>query len=475
MTTISALAPREIGRNHSRGLLWFINILVPAVLCLYWIVLGNLLHTRWFYAHHDVLISVLLILVFAVLVAFEITHLQRMHEFWVKARFWKECKQQGIYKIVKDPGSKKSVLYYPIPIKVNIYPDGRRFVFTTRGKNNQFLLKDFEKFYQELASLFFVPLEDLIIQQVPHEPEIEILVSELNSNLFCDKKRIEPKLNEVELGTSFVGEQVFMDLFQVPSNLLIVGRSRSGKTSTCYQLLSSLLIDYDEKVRKNVRIVGVDPSSLFLNHLAKIEPHISLGQEKEDVERAIKVLQWVASEVNRRTDVLRQLEHDKFQSFEFTKDNPLLIVVLEEFMALVSVAESYDPKMAKQLKLLLKAIVSQGLKTGVMAMLISQRADSFNFGDGSTRAQFGSVILHASDLDGARMVMPSLNETQLDAVLSLRPGECYYMSPVISEIMRVRVKFETKSGWDEAVDTAIKKALLEENKVFSDKSIREEV
>jgi len=180
----------------------------------------------------------------------------------------------------------------------------------------------------------------------------------------------------------------------------IQGQSRSGKSTFVYRLLGSLA-HYPE-----LAVAGIDPSSLLLNPFNGA-PHRNwrhLGAV--DFHEASEVLYRITAEMDLRTAELLNRDLDKLESY--TTDQPLILVVMEEYPGTLAGAKSEDEVLARkphervapQISRSVKRLVQEGAKVGVRVLLMAQRATAETL-DGDTRSNCATRITMRVDNSAA--------------------------------------------------------------------------
>lgn len=241
----------------------------------------------------------------------------------------------------------------------------------------------------------------------------------------------------IPLGVDQLHRPVVVDMVGSAGHWIIQGQIRSGKSFTTYNVLATLAGN------PCVRVVGVDPSALILAPWAETEPLVSLGQTVDQAERIIEILEWVNDEGNARTAGLFARRIDKLT--EFTPDEPLLLLVLEEFAGMLEFlkrvdalegrkpAERYEARAAS----LVAAIIAQHAKAGIRLVLLTQRAEAAIVG-GTARSNMAvRMTLRHDNADAIRMLHENVTPDELDQVSRFAPGIAFFESPVHPrELMR---------------------------------------
>jgi S-DNA-T family DNA segregation ATPase FtsK/SpoIIIE len=175
---------------------------------------------------------------------------------------------------------------------------------------------------------------------------------------------------------------------------VVQGRTRSGKSVWCYSVLGQLA------GLRDVRITGSDPSGLLLGRPYDGTEHRDWqAVGTRDVAAHVEILARLVEEMDRRIEGLPP-RVDKLTSFSI--EQPLMVVVLEEFPGLVRLASALptprgETKARDQLHQMYGRLVCEGHKAGLRLLVVSQRADAGVLGGAGERGQLGLKLSFAVD------------------------------------------------------------------------------
>jgi S-DNA-T family DNA segregation ATPase FtsK/SpoIIIE len=259
-----------------------------------------------------------------------------------------------------------------------------------------------------------VPGRPFVGIEVPNE-EIQVVgVREvMESDPFKD---LESPL-AIALGHDVAGQAVVADLIRMP-HLLIAGTTGSGK-SVCIKSITTCLIC--NNTPDELRLVMIDPKMVELVRFNGL-PHV-YGEVEVDLERVVKVLRWVALEMDDRykrfaSASARHL--DDFNRKMVEKDEPKLpriVVMIDELADLMMLA----PDAVEQL---LCRIAQMGRATGIHLVVATQRP-STDVVTGLIKANFPARISFAtaSQID-SRVILDMPGAETL-----LGDGDMLYLAP----------------------------------------------
>lgn len=222
------------------------------------------------------------------------------------------------------------------------------------------------------------------------------------------------------LGVTETGERTFVDLGDA-SHVVVQGMTRSGKSQTIYGLVRQIV------GLPEVRIAGCDPSGVLLAPFleAGFPGPFAVGS---DVAAHLAVLEWAVELTEQRVAGLAPARRDKIE--DFTPGVPLIVLLLEEFAALVELAEADDvaearkpaDRLAPRLLRCLRRLVAESGKAGVRVVLITQRAEA-NLLGGASRSNFGSRFsLRVDNAASVTMLHPSADPDLCARVERFSPG-----------------------------------------------------
>ncbi|MFR9803648.1 hypothetical protein ACL02T_15265 [Pseudonocardia sp. RS010] len=193
------------------------------------------------------------------------------------------------------------------------------------------------------------------------------------------------------IGASDDGERLVVDDPADIGHAVVVGSTGSGKSSFLYSLLSAYA-----RYRRGgypIRVDGIDPSGILLRPW----PNSVLGLAcPDDVER------FLTAAVADMDDRTSRIPEDS-DELPLNHDDPLRVVVIEEYPGLLRFLDSVDSKMGKRIRALVARLLSEGRKAGVRLVLVAQRADASLIG-GFERAQCSFRLSYRSDPDAVKML-----------------------------------------------------------------------
>lgn len=241
------------------------------------------------------------------------------------------------------------------------------------------------------------------------------------------------------LGQDVAGEPVVADLARMP-HLLIAGTTGSGK-SVCIKALTTCLI-YNNTPDK-LRLVMIDPKMVELVRFNGL-PHL-YGRVEVDLERVVKVLRWVAWEMDERykrfaAATARNL--DDYNRLMRQKDGPPLpriVVLVDELADLMMLAPD-------EVERTICRIAQMARATGIHLVVATQRP-STDVVTGLIKANFPARISFATvsqvdsrvilDMPGAETLLGRGDMLYLaaDAGYPVRVQGCYVSEEEVDRIV----------------------------------------
>jgi S-DNA-T family DNA segregation ATPase FtsK/SpoIIIE len=268
-----------------------------------------------------------------------------------------------------------------------------------------------------------VPGRPFVGIEVPNQEIQVVTVREvMESDSF---QRLDSPL-AIALGHDVAGQSVVADLSKMP-HLLIAGTTGSGK-SVCIKAITTCLIS--NNTPDELRLVMIDPKMVELVRFNGL-PHL-YGEVEVDLERVVKVLRWVALEMDDRYKRFADASArhlDDYNRKMAEQDKPALpriVVLIDELADLMMLA----PEAVEQL---LCRIAQMGRATGIHLVVATQRP-STDVVTGLIKANFPARISFAtaSQVD-SRVILDTQGAETL-----LGDGDMLYLAPDASHPMRVQ-------------------------------------
>jgi S-DNA-T family DNA segregation ATPase FtsK/SpoIIIE len=249
---------------------------------------------------------------------------------------------------------------------------------------------------------------------VPGRPVVGIEVPNSKIQLVGVREVMEsPEFRELDaplaiaLGHDVAGESVVADLARMP-HLLIAGTTGSGK-SVCIKAIITCLIYHNKP--SDLRLVLIDPKMVELVQFNGL-PHL-YGRTEVDLERVVKVLRWVAWEMDDRykrfaSAAARNI--DDYNRMMRQKEQPIvprIVVLIDELSDLMMLAPD-------EVERTICRIAQMARATGIHLVVATQRP-STDVVTGLIKANFPARISFATvsqidsrvilDMPGAETLM----------------------------------------------------------------------
>ncbi|GAA1990203.1 hypothetical protein GCM10009718_29880 [Isoptericola halotolerans] len=211
------------------------------------------------------------------------------------------------------------------------------------------------------------------------------------------------------------------------SHVALQGATRSGKSVITYSLLGGVA------GRDDVIVTGVDPTGVlfrpWLNHPAS-DLRVS---GTRDMSAAAAVLHRLTEIVDARIAALG--DRDKVEAF--SAEEPLLLVVLEEYPGVLAASMAEDAGQARKpaervqprIKRSVQRLVQEGAKVGVRVLILAQRMDAEIIG-GAERSNLGTrVSMRVDAPEAVRMLHPQAPQDVPERMTYASPGVAYVDVP----------------------------------------------
>lgn len=264
------------------------------------------------------------------------------------------------------------------------------------------------------------------------------------------------------VGVDVAGSAIVADLAKMP-HLLVAGTTGSGKSVFIKALAASLVMS---NAPEDLRLIAIDPKMVELSHLNGL-PHL-LGKAETDLENIIRVLRWVAHEMDRRyklfsATVSRHLDdyNRKMAHKDGGEKLPRIVVFIDELADLMMSAPEETEKT-------LTRIAQMARATGIHLVVATQRP-STDVVTGLIKANFPARVSFATtsnvdsrviiDTPGAESLLGQGDMLFLppDAAAPRRVQGCFISEREISAIIRFWTKNDgampDKAPWEVMADS----------------------
>jgi len=264
---------------------------------------------------------------------------------------------------------------------------------------------------QSVRILAPIPGKDRVGIEVPNSQGTFVYLKEVFASVQFQKSSNPLTL---ALGKDITGQPIIADLDDMP-HLLIAGTTGSGKTVCVNSLILSLLF---KNSPADLKFVMIDPKMVELMPFNGL-PHL-LCPVVTDSKKAYTALNWVVGEMEERYRLLAKVGARNIESYNEKQEKlPYIVVIVDEFADLMSVARDQTETAVQRLAQLSRAV-------GIHLILATQRP-SVNVITGVIKANLPARISFkvASKVD-SRTVLDMNGADKLlgkGDMLFLRPGE----------------------------------------------------
>lgn len=264
---------------------------------------------------------------------------------------------------------------------------------------------------QSVRILAPIPGKDRVGIEVPNTQGSFVYLKEVFSSPEFQSSKAALTL---ALGKDITGKPVVTDLDDMP-HLLIAGTTGSGKTVCVNSLILSLIF---RNSPADLKFVMIDPKMVELMPFNGL-PHL-LCPVVTDSKKAYNALNWVVGEMEERYRLLAKVSARNIESYNEKQEKlPYIVVIVDEFADLMSVARDQTETAVQRLAQLSRAV-------GIHLVLATQRP-SVNVITGVIKANLPARVSFkvASKVD-SRTVLDMNGADKLlgkGDMLFLRPGE----------------------------------------------------
>ncbi|HKL94205.1 MAG TPA: DNA translocase FtsK [Clostridia bacterium] len=301
-----------------------------------------------------------------------------------------------------------------------------------------------------------IPGKNAVGIEVPNKHRKTVRLKEiLNSPKFNDNK----SPFTFALGKNLYGDVFTADIKNLP-HLLIAGATGAGKSCCINSLIVSLLY---KATPDDLRLILIDPKRVELKVYEKI-PHLLMDEIIVDVDKAIKALQWVIKEMDRRTEFFSKNSYRDIDEYNYygVKDGfpkmPRIAIIIDELADLMAMGKKAVEDSINRLARLARA-------TGIHLIVATQRP-SVDVISGTIKNNLPTRI--AFKVTAGADSMTVLGGGGADKLLG--NGDMLYMRPSSATLDRIQGAFIT----GEEVRNVVK-FICEHNEGYFDEKAKQEI
>ncbi len=234
------------------------------------------------------------------------------------------------------------------------------------------------------------------------------------------------------LGRTVTGEPIVIDVAKMP-HMIIAGTTGSGKSVCINAFINTILY---QKSPKDVRLMLVDPKVVELTIYNGI-PHL-LTPVITDSKRAIKALDWLVSEMERRYAMLANYGvrnvaglNEKIASGELkgVEKVPYIVLIMDEFADIMAVV-------GKEMDAAISRIAAKARAAGIHLILATQRPSS-DVILGTLKSNLpGRIAFAVSSGTNSRVILDEMGAENL-----LGKGDMLLLDPSAMGLKRIQGAF----------------------------------
>ena len=234
------------------------------------------------------------------------------------------------------------------------------------------------------------------------------------------------------LGKTITGEPIVIDVAKMP-HMIIAGTTGSGKSVCINSLINTIIY---QKSPKDVRLIMVDPKVVELTVYDGI-PHL-LTPVITEPKRAIKALEWLVSEMERRYSMLARYGvrninglNEKIRSGEVkgVEKVPYILLVMDEFADIIAVV-------GKEMDIAIGRIAAKARAAGIHMILATQRP-SADVITGTLKSNLpGRIAFAVSSGINSRVILDEMGAENL-----LGKGDMLLLDPSAMGTKRIQGSF----------------------------------
>jgi S-DNA-T family DNA segregation ATPase FtsK/SpoIIIE len=278
------------------------------------------------------------------------------------------------------------------------------------------------------------------------------------------------------LGRNVAGEPVVADLSRMP-HLLIAGTTGSGKSVCIKDIITCLIFN---NTPEELRLVMIDPKMVELIRFNGL-PHL-YGRVEVDLERVVKVLRWVAMEMDNRYKLFAEAtarnldDYNRMMKKAGQPTKPRIAVLVDELADLMMLAPD-------EVERTICRIAQMARATGIHLVMATQRP-SVDVVTGLIKANFPARISFATvsqtdsrvilDMPGAETLLGNGDMLYLaaDAGYPVRVQGCFVSEAEVERVVsfwhdQVGV-LEEEAPWERMMRPEERDSVVDEYNVDED-------
>jgi len=296
-----------------------------------------------------------------------------------------------------------------------------------------------------------IPGKSLVGIEVPNQTVSIVKLREILESQSYKKRKNNLQL---ALGKNVAGKSILANLAGMP-HLLIAGSTGSGKSVCVNNIILSLIY---QNSPDELKFILIDPKRVELSAYNNI-PHL-LTPVINDTDKIINALRWVVKQMNERYKLLQasgKRNIDSYNSSVIVNRMPYIIVIVDEFAALMSLA-------SKEVEAAVVSLAQMARAVGIHLVLATQRP-SVDVITGLIKANITSRIAFAV---ASSMDSPTIIDTS-GADKLLGKGDMLFMTAEQSKPVRIQGAYVTDEEIAEVVKYIKTKAEPEYNDAIIEK------
>jgi S-DNA-T family DNA segregation ATPase FtsK/SpoIIIE len=279
------------------------------------------------------------------------------------------------------------------------------------------------------------------------------------------------------LGRNVAGEPVVADLSRMP-HLLIAGTTGSGKSVCIKDIITCLIYN---NTPEELRLVMIDPKMVELIRFNGL-PHL-YGRVEVDLERVVKVLRWVALEMDKRYKLFAEAtarnldDYNRLMKKSGRPTKPRIVVLVDELADLMMLAPD-------EVERTICRIAQMARATGIHLVMATQRP-SVDVVTGLIKANFPARISFATvsqtdsrvilDMPGAETLLGNGDMLYLaaDAGYPVRVQGCFVSEEEVERLVSFwhdqAGPLEAEAPWERMMRPEERDSVVDEYNVDDDK------
>jgi len=321
----------------------------------------------------------------------------------------------------------------------------------------------------------------------PSYPEKDLQhLFEYLSKIFADVSSFDGKLEDLFSGSAFWGGKTISEiktnvgwtaegnapvpfyLGDMPSHVLLGGKTGSGKSNFIHVLIHSLCHQYSPD-ELSLYLLDYKEGTEFNIYANPLLPHARLVATESDIEYGITVLRHLNDELQRRSDLFKRARTPDYKDYRTNTPFPIprILLIVDEFQKLFE----GDHSSSAEAETIVNNLLRQGRSFGIHVMLSTQTIRGLkNQSIGQLVSNLGCRIALSCSTEDSALLLGNANweasslqsppEGIINSDNGIKSANIVFNIPLAEKETRIRLQ-------EKMLNEAKRRNMVLENKIFN--------